>query len=207
MALLPVCIGVTWALVDLLSKVGHSSPFWIPTVAGAGAYLVVFLSLPKPMWIYVVGHEFTHALSVWLCGGRVKKMKINAKGGYVTVTKTNSLITLSPYFFPIYAVLWALIFFAGDALLGWRHLRPWFHFGLGTTYAFHVTLTAYILRIRQPDLDREGWIFSAMVIWLGNVLGLLLALPLLTRIVPLSTALGWAFDRTGRFLTGLPRMF
>ena len=206
-ALFPLCVGVSWALLDLLSSSGHTSQFWVPAMAGAGAWLVVFLSLPKPMWVYVVGHEFTHALWTWLCGGRVKKFRASAKGGHVVVTKTNTLITLSPYFFPFYAVLWILVFFVGEALFGWRHLRPWFHFGLGGTYAFHITLTAHILRLRQPDLDGEGWVFSAVVIWLGNVLGLLLAVPLLTRAVTLSTAFGWAFDRTGRFLTGLPRLF
>ena len=201
LALLPVCIGTTWALVDLLSLVGRSSQFWVPVLVGATCWWVIFLSLPKPMWLYVVGHELTHALWAVLCGGRVKKFRASARGGHVVVTKTNLLITLSPYFFPLYAVLWTLFFLLGNALFGWRPWLPWFHFGLGLAYAFHVTLTAHILRTRQPDLESEGWVFSAVVIWLGNALTLLIALPLLTRVMPLMKALGWAVNRIGRVLS------
>lgn len=200
MLLLPLCIAVTWVVVDLLSIVGRASHFWVPALAGATSWVVVFLSLPKPMWLYVVGHELTHALWAVLCGGRVRRFKASAKGGHIIVTKTNLLITLSPYFFPLYAALWVLLFLVGDAVFGWRRWLPWFHFGLGMAYAFHVTLTIHILRIRQPDLESEGWVFSAVIIWLGNASTLLIALPLLTRVVPLATAFGWVLGRLSRLL-------
>ena len=38
-------------------------------------WLTIYLLLPKPMWVYVFGHELTHALWTWLFGGRVKKFK------------------------------------------------------------------------------------------------------------------------------------
>ena len=37
------------------------------------------------MWIYVVGHELTHAVWVWLFGGSVKKFKATSNGGHVIV--------------------------------------------------------------------------------------------------------------------------
>lgn len=66
-----------------------------------------------------------------------------------------------------------------------------FHFGLGALYAFHITLTAHVLQTRQPDLQSEGVFFSIMVIWLGNVLVPLIALPALTGQESLSVVLGW----------------
>ena len=78
---------------------------WVPLLAGAACWLVIFLLLPKPMWIYVFGHELTHALWTWLFGGQVKKMKVTSDGGHVVISKTNFLIALAPYFFPLYAVL------------------------------------------------------------------------------------------------------
>jgi hypothetical protein len=206
-ALLPWCLGATWALAVVIRSAGSTSLFWVSVLGGAAAWLAVFLLLPKPLWIYVVGHELTHALWAWLCGGRVKSFRATARGGEVVVTKSNPLIVLAPYFFPLYAVLWAVFWAVASWLGDWNAYRPWFHFGLGFTYAFHVTLTAHILRVRQPDLDVEGWLVSSVVIWLGNVLVLLVALPGLTGQVSLWTALRWWVERTGRFLLWLTSAF
>ena len=93
------------ALWLVLCASGGADTVWVPLLAGAACWLVIFLLLPKPMWIYVFGHELTHALWTWLFGGRVKKMKVTSAGGHVVVSKTNFLIALAPYFFPLYAVL------------------------------------------------------------------------------------------------------
>jgi hypothetical protein len=58
---------------------------------------------------------------------------------------------------------------------------PWFHVLLGAAYAFHITLTWHILKTRQTDITSQGYIFSAAVIFLGNALVLLIAVPLLVR--------------------------
>lgn len=207
LALLPWCIGATWALAVVIRSSGSTTMFWVAALGGAASWTAIFFLLPKPIWIYVVGHELTHALWAWLFGGRVKSFRVTAKGGEVVVTKSNPLIVLAPYFFPLYAVLWALLWALGSWLGGWDRYLPWFHFGLGFTYAFHVTLTAHILRIRQPDLDVEGWLVSGLVIWLGNVLVLLLTFPLLTGEVGVWTAVRWWIERTGRFLLWLTSAF
>jgi hypothetical protein len=199
-ALLPWCVGASWALLGVLRATGSAATFWVSSLGGAASWGVLFFLLPKPMWLYVVGHELTHAVWAWMFGGRVKSLRASARGGQVVVTRSNTLIILAPYFFPLYAVLWALVWLAFSWTMDSDRYLPWFHYGLGLTYAFHVTLTAYILRIRQPDIAAEGWFVSAVVIWLGNVLVLLLTLPLLTQRVTLGTALGWMLERTGRFL-------
>src|SRR5262245_28926576 len=79
--LLPVCAGAALAFARLLRVTGSADTFWVAFVGGAGCWLTVFLLLPKPMWVYVFGHELTHALWAWLFGGRVKKFKVTAKGG------------------------------------------------------------------------------------------------------------------------------
>lgn len=206
-ALLPWCVGASWALLGVLRATGSAANFWVSLLGGAAAWVVIFLMLPKPMWIYVVGHELTHILWAWLFGGRVKSMRASSRGGHVVVTRSNTLVLLAPYFFPLYAVLWAVAWLMGGWVFDGERLLPGFHFGLGFTYAFHITLTAYILRIRQPDIAAAGWFLSAVVIWLGNVLVLLLTLPLLTRRVALTTALGWMVERTGRFLVWLASPF
>ncbi len=198
--LLPVAIGVGWAVLDVVGLIGDVMEFWVPVAAGVAIWLVIFASLPRPMWLYVVGHELTHALWALLFGGRVKSIKASSRGGHVVVTKSNALVILAPYFFPLYTVLWVLVFQLTSLLVGLTQPMPWFHLGVGVTYAFHVTLTLWILRVRQPDIEGLGWIFSAVIIGLTHGLLLLHALPWISGRVSVTTAWGCVLSRTGRVL-------
>ena len=129
--LLPVCVGGGWALWRVLRASGEADTTWVPFLAGAACWVVIYLLLPKPMRVYVFGHELTHVLWTWLHGGRVKKFKVSAKGGHVVVTKSNFAIALAPYFFPLYAILIMLLFLAGHWLWNWSHYLVWFHLLLG----------------------------------------------------------------------------
>jgi len=203
--LLPVCLGATRALWMVLRASGSADTVWVAMLAGAACWLVILLLLPRPMWVYVFGHELTHALWTWLFGGRVKKFKATAQGGHVVVTRNNFLITLAPYFFPVYVVMVVLVFLAGHCIWGWAPYLAWFHLLIGAAYAFHVTLTGHTLRTRQTDITQHGYMFSAAVIWLGNVMVLLLGLPLITTRVGLVTAVRWWLESTGDVLRGLGR--
>jgi len=169
-------------------------------LAGAACWLVIFLLLPKPIWLYVVGHELTHVVWTWAFGGRVKKFRAGSSGGHVVVTRSNFLVALAPYFFPIYAVLLVLVFLAGHLLFDWRRFMVWFHVLVGAAYSFHLTLTAHALRTRQSDLTGQGYLFSAVVILLGNATVLLLGVPLLTEQVGVLDSIGWSLECTGRIL-------
>lgn len=142
---------------------------WIPLLCGGGCWLVIFLCLPQSTWLYVVGHELTHVVWSWGFGGKLKKFKASSKGGYVIITKSNSLIALAPYFFPLYAMIVVAIFAPLNAFWPQPQLVPVFHLLLGTTYAFHVTWTWEVIRTEQSDIINQGYVFSAAVIALGNL--------------------------------------
>jgi hypothetical protein len=178
--LLPFCYGAVRALGRVLAASGNADTIWVAMAAGAACWVVIYLLLPKPMWIYVFGHELTHAIWAWLFGGDVKKFKVSSAGGHVVVTKTNFLIALAPYFFPIYVVAAVLVFLAGNFVWHWQAYTVWFHLLIGAAYAFHITLTGHVLQTRQSDITGQGYLFSAVVIFLGNIAVLLLAVPLLT---------------------------
>ena len=205
--LLPLCIGAVVALVRVVRATGGADLFWVAFIGGAACWLVVFLLLPKPMLLYVFGHELTHVLWTWLFGGRVKKFKATADGGHVVVSKANFLIVLAPYFFPLYAALLVVVFALGHRVFGWTRHIVWFHLLLGAAYAFHVTLTAHILKTRQSDLASQGWLFSAVVILLGNLGVLLVGLPLLTGNVTVVTALKWWMLDSDAVLHRLAKLF
>jgi hypothetical protein len=205
--LLPACIGAGSALSRVVNVSGNAHTFWVALLGGGACWLTVFLLLPRPMLVYVFGHELTHALWTWACFGRVKKFKANAKGGHVVISKSNFLIALAPYFFPLYAALVILVFVLGNLIWSWERYVPWFHFLLGAAYAFHVTLTWHILQTRQSDITDQGYLFSGVVIWIGNLLVLLIGIPLLTARVSVLEALAWWLNGTAQVLQWLARVF
>ena len=195
------------ALWRVLCASGRADLVWVPLLAGAACWGVVLLLLPKPMWIYVFGHELTHVLWTWIFGGRVKKMKVSSAGGHVVISKSNFVITLAPYFFPLYAFLVIAVFAIGNCFWPWAEYLVWFHLAVGAAYAFHVTLTWHALQTRQTDITSQGWLFSAVIIFSGNCGVLLLGLPfLIARVSPL-TVLGWWLEDTGLILVRLTHWF
>ena len=204
--LLPVCGGAGMALLKVLHACGSADTTWIPILAGAACWIVIFFLLPKPMWIYVFGHELTHALWTWLFGGQVKKMKVTPRGGHVVISKTNFVIALAPYFFPLYATIVVAVFAVGHLIWDWHNYLVWFHLTVGAAYAFHVTLTWHVLQTRQSDITSQGYLFSAVIIFLGNASVLLFGIPLLTAKIHLLEVLHLWLDSTDKILIWLQRM-
>ena len=204
--LLPVCAGAGLALLKVLRACGGADTTWIPFLAGVACWIVIYLLLPKPMWIYVFGHELTHALWTWLFGGRVKKMKVTSKGGHVVISKTNFFIALAPYFFPLYVVLVIVGFAVGNLIWNWHGYLAWFHLLVGAAYAFHVTLTFQVLQTQQTDITGQGYLFSAVIIYLGNICVLLFGIPLLTARVGMLNSAGWWLESTGMIFHWMQRV-
>ncbi len=140
-----------------------------PLLGGALCWLVVYLLLQRPILLYVFGHELTHVIWAWIFEAKVKKFHVSSRGGHVVLDKVNFLIVLAPYFFPVYALLVALVYGVGNLLSDWTDYRVAFLFLLGVAYAFHVTLTWHALQTEQTDITSQGWLFSLVVIWLGNL--------------------------------------
>ena len=205
--LLPVCAGAGMALWRVLCASGRADAVWVPLLAGAACWGVIFLLLPKPMWIYVFGHELTHALWTCIFGGQVKKLKVTSEGGHVVISKSNFIIALAPYFFPFYTVLVIVVFALGHFFWNWADYLVWFHLAVGAAYAFHVTLTWHALKTRQSDITSQGWLFSAVIVFLGNAAVLLLGLPFLTAKVSFLNALGWWLEGMGHIFHWLARLF
>ncbi len=205
--LLPVAVGGAITLGEVIRAGSVADRFWVAAISGAAAWGAAYALLPRPMRLYVLAHELTHALAAWCQGRRVRRLRVGSTSGSVTVDRPNWIITLAPYFFPLYAALVGAGFGIGDLVWGWEAYAVGFHFLLGGAYAFHVTFTLQALGAPQSDLAREGAFFSGVVIWIGNLLVLVLAVPLLTHGTGVWTALGWWLDNAGQVVTGLARVF
>ena len=150
--------------------------FWF---FGLGALLwsVAFFGIPRRVSIY--GHELTHAVWVWLMGGHVSAFEVRRDGGHIMTNKSNVLIALSPYFYPIYSVLVMVLYAIGWMFCDMTPHTRWLFLALGFTWTFHMSFTLWMLPKGQTDLSHHGTFFSLVIIYLMN-LALLTALVLLT---------------------------
>jgi hypothetical protein len=174
-ALLPLCVSVTLALLETLRSIPATgsllSPESVWLLTGYLLWLGMWLFLPQPVRAYVVAHELTHALWGALFGARVRNVKVSSKGGSVSLSKSNLLITLAPYFFPLYTVIVILLYLLTRCFVSPVPLPLAWLFLVGLTWGFHVTFTVQSLMIAQPDVQTYGRLFSYVVIYLFNLAG------------------------------------
>ncbi|MDD4102376.1 MAG: hypothetical protein PHU80_07055 [Kiritimatiellae bacterium] len=173
--LLPACAAVTMTLLETLRCVGDNSVLMSPQTlwlcGGFFLWLAVWFLLPQPIQAYVMAHELTHALWGLLFGARVRDFNVSARGGSVRVSRSNLLITLAPYFFPFYTVAVILLrVLLGLFIMPVPYPLLWL-FLVGLTWGFHVCFTVQSLMIRQPDIQEHGRIFSWVLIYLFNLVG------------------------------------
>ena len=174
--LLPLCVAVSWSLADLLNSL-PPTPELIPpqTLALVGGYFVwlgLYLCVMRPMHAYVWAHELTHALWGLLFLARIHSIRVKPTGGAVSLSKTNTLIALAPYFFPFYTMVVLLL---RGILSFWIPMNPYeliWLFLVGFTWGFHFTFTVQTLLIRQPDIVDNGRVFSLTLIYLLNLAGI-----------------------------------
>lgn len=187
--LLPICYITTTTFLGVFAvettarAILHSAPLWF-FCTGFVLWAIAFLGLPRPLYLYVLGHELTHAIFVYLCFGKVTSFKVNRKGGHIVTNRNNVLISLSPYLFPLYSIVTILGFAIAGLFVDLAAVYPnailfghvsfswsWILFLLiGFTWAFHFTFTAWMITKDQPDLRQNGTFFSLTVIYLANLL-------------------------------------
>jgi hypothetical protein len=166
--LLPFCAGFTWEFGETVFKIIYKPDVPYYFLAGGLTYLTMHLLFKKPILTYVFGHELTHALFAVLFGGSVKSFQAGERGGRVTITKTNFVITLAPYFFPLYTFFMLVIYWLAVATDA-RGVAGGIIFLTGVSFAFHLVLTFSFLQTDQSDIQEHGYVFSYPLIYLFNV--------------------------------------
>ena len=175
--LLPLCVAATRSVVALLFAIKPGDMGAVPLagwwlVGGFALWLVLFYALPRPTRSYVLAHELTHAIWGILMGAKISKIKVSKNSGYVTLSKTNFLIGLAPYFFPFYTMCVIVVYFALSLFIDMSRYELFWLAAIGLTWGFHLTFTMATLMTHQPDITEHGSLFSYTVIFLFNVLGI-----------------------------------
>ena len=127
-----------------------------------------------PLFIHVMAHELTHLLWAWIFGGKAKKLEVAAGGGKVLINKSNFIISLAPYFFPLYTFIFLVIY-----AIAKEKFLPAIAFLIGVSLSFHIALTLYSLTHSQSDLTEDSNLFFSIVfIYFMNaiVIGLVLSM-------------------------------
>jgi hypothetical protein len=172
--LMPICAILTqtfftaFARATVTEHLWTAEPFWFFSL-GAVLWLIAFMGLPRPILLYVFGHELTHAVWVWIMGGRVSRFRVGRAGGHIVTNRTNFWIALAPYFFPLYSILAIGIY---GVLSLFYNMQPYgraLYAVLGVTWAFHFTFTCWMIPKNQTDLRDHGTFFSLVVIYLLNL--------------------------------------
>jgi Peptidase M50B-like len=168
-ALIPFCLGFTWQFgIEVFSLAYKpAAPYYF--LAGAFTYLTMHLMFRKPIFSYVIAHELTHALFAVLFGGSVKSLQASERGGRVMVTKSNFIITLAPYFFPLYTSIAFLLYGAAIAAHAGTTAINLLIGISGAAFSFHIVLTFIFLQADQSDIREQGVFFSYPLIYLFNI--------------------------------------
>jgi hypothetical protein len=174
LALLPLCAVITRTVVSMLMAAQPSSDLMIPPAAIAFAvgfflWLAIFALLPTPVRAYILAHELTHALWALLMGEKVHSIRIKKDSGSVSVSNTNILITLAPYFFPLYTILVVITYLFLGLLTDMQPYHLIWVGLVGLTWSFHITFTLNTLLVKQSDIRDCGHLFSYAFIYLMNM--------------------------------------
>jgi hypothetical protein len=173
--LLPSCAIVTqtfftvFARATVNQRLWAGEEFWFFSL-GALLWLIAFFGLPRPMLVYVFGHELTHALWVWMMGGRVSRFRVGREGGHIITDRNNFWIALAPYFFPLYSIVAIAAYGAANLFVNIQQYGRLLYAVIGVTWAFHFTFTCWMIPKKQSDLSDHGTLFSLVVIYLMNLL-------------------------------------
>ena len=179
LVLLPFCGITSWTFFSQFSAVALDHGFWRTAAFwyfATGGLLMVGWFATGLLWnaflyIYVLGHELTHIVFIWLFRGRISDWGVSVDGGYVTTDKSNIVIALAPYFLPLWAALIVAIYAVVGCFVDLSPVVMKSLYGLiGFFWAFHLLWTLWMIPRDQPDLRDNGTFLSLMIIYLANLL-------------------------------------
>ncbi len=181
--LFPLSVVMVFALMVQLYRVAPtmgqsfwlSDPVWFSLVGVAGFISLIVAKFAEPLliYIYVLGHESTHAVAAILSLGKINAFKIDLHGGYVETDADNVFIALSPYFVPFWMLVWMLVLWLAQLCIPFASYEAWFYSGLGFWWAYHIYWTCWVIPREQPDMLENGRVFSSLIIILMNIVVLL----------------------------------
>lgn len=185
--LIPVCFAVSETAVSLVRIISPDSSMTIPAsgwalLGGFLSWIFLYFTVPLPIRTYVLAHELTHAIWGMLMGAKIFRMRVSRDSGSVTMSKSNFLITLAPYFFPLYTVIVIVSYYILSIFYDVSRFHLFWLGLVGFTWGFHFTFTISTLLQHQSDIKAYGTVFSYALIYLFNVTGICVWIVVITDV-------------------------
>jgi len=168
--LFPACVAVTVSFYKGIISIKSVSDSALFFILGALAYSILHLLFFRLNFLYVLGHELTHAIAALFSGGRVTGIKVSSKGGNVQTTAPNFFVILAPYLVPGYTVFITASYFLLSFFINVSKYSGLFIFLIGFTLMFHLAYTSESIKEKQPDLMKTGYLFSISFIYISNLI-------------------------------------
>jgi hypothetical protein len=159
--LVPLISGFGEAFYRLTLKIVEKYDSYLFFLGGIGAGIISFPLLTRRKFIRTFEHEMTHLIFAKLFFGKVKKLNVtDEQGGFVEYTSyPNPFISLSPYFFPLFSAIVALLI----PLLN-TGITRYASILIGFFLIQHLFYSISEILASQPDIKEEGRLFSAIFI-------------------------------------------
>lgn len=148
---------------------------------GAGMFFyvatIIFAGYNNCQSMQIISHELTHtffALLTLHCAGRIRLNPDGSGGSMRLLGGGNWLITLSPYFFPLFVFMYMLIM----PFLLTITAHHWLVYSIfGYFFAYYWATVISQVHPQQTDILREGYLFSSIIIIGANlyITGIILA--------------------------------
>ncbi|MBQ8481763.1 MAG: M50 family metallopeptidase [Alphaproteobacteria bacterium] len=131
--------------------------------------IMIFAGQNISRTMQIISHELTHLMFAYLTfhdAGRVRINPDDSGGEMIVKGGGNWLITLAPYFFPLFSFLYMLLM-PWLVIASGEHFMVYAIFGYFFGYYWGTVLSQ--VHPEQTDIIREGYIFSAIFIVGANL--------------------------------------
>jgi hypothetical protein len=158
--------GFGIAILDRAAASNLPTQF-VPFLLGMAAFYIFWIFFRRPFQIVCTfEHEVTHLIfGLFFLKWPSEFVVTFRKGGHVTLSGSNFVIYLAPYFFPTVSYLLIPFFFVIP-----KGSLPIFYAVLGASVSFHLVSTWAELHLRQTDLQKAGYIFSLIFLPVANLI-------------------------------------
>lgn len=159
------------ALIRAFDYFNFMTPKYYAFAGGIGLYLVTMITAGYNVChnMQIISHELTHTFFAYLTfhdAGRIRLNPDGTGGSMRLKGRGNWIITLSPYFFPLFAFFYMLLMPFLLRISGGH----WLVYGVfGYFIAYYWVTVAEQVHPKQTDIIKEGYIFSIITIVAANL--------------------------------------